>query len=135
MAYVASKPGAYRGGYRGSYGGSNNTSFRSSQDFQGRFSSMPVVAVEGSGDIFSDGSPKAYEPLGYGVLSEPVVLRPEDFSNDTPLPAYRELGCILLRLCYLIADSCFVFSPATTSAYKKTSLAHLCRYRIQEAQV
>lgn len=42
------------------------------------------------GDIFSTESPKAYAPLGYGTLSEPTVVRPEDFKNDIPLPAYED---------------------------------------------
>lgn len=40
------------------------------------------------GDIFSTDSPKAYAPLGYGTLSEPAVVRAEDFKNDIPLPSY-----------------------------------------------
>lgn len=42
------------------------------------------------GDIFSKDSPKAYAPLGYGTLSEPSVVRPEDFKNDMQLPVYGE---------------------------------------------
>lgn len=42
------------------------------------------------GDIFSTESPKAYAPLGYGTLSDPAVVRPEDFKNDIPLPTYDE---------------------------------------------
>lgn len=42
------------------------------------------------GDIFSTESPKAYAPLGYGTLSEPTVVLPEDFKNDMPLPAYED---------------------------------------------
>lgn len=40
------------------------------------------------GDIFTVDSPKAYAPLGYGAPTDPIVVRPEDFKNDIPLPSY-----------------------------------------------
>lgn len=44
--------------------------------------------IYGTGNIFTSESPKAYAPLGYTVPPNPGPLRPEDYTNDTPLPAY-----------------------------------------------
>lgn len=44
--------------------------------------------IYGTGNIFTSESPKAYAPLGYTIPPNPAPLRPEDFTNDTPLPAY-----------------------------------------------
>lgn len=55
------------------------------------------------GDIFSVESPKAFAPLGYGTLAEPVVVRPEDFKNDIPLPSYGKylIFPFIFRLCLI----------------------------------
>ncbi|CAN6670558.1 hypothetical protein TRVA0_043S00518 [Trichomonascus vanleenenianus] len=57
---------------------------RNPQDFQRRKNAALII---GHGDIFSSESPKAYSPLGYSLPDQPTVLKPEDFNNDTPLPA------------------------------------------------